>query len=102
MFCGKAACAVLIDMLYNCTKCCCRDPAVAEESAAKIYGLYEDYKKQKDFVGMDMSRKFLQMGYTRAMRYANHKGGRKYDKITHELLPKSVDPVKIESAQVTF
>lgn len=25
-----------------------------------------------------MSRKFLQMGYTRSRRYANHKGGRKY------------------------
>lgn len=80
---------------------CCRDPDVAEESAAKIYQLYEGYKKDKDFVGMDMARKFLQMGYTRAMRYANHKGGRKYDKTTHELLPKNVDPIKIESAQVS-
>lgn len=26
-----------------------------------------------------MARKFLQMGMTRAMRYARHKGGRKYD-----------------------
>ena len=33
-----------------------------------------------DFVGADMARKFLQMGYTRARRYANYKGGRKYDK----------------------
>lgn len=73
---------------------------MAEVSAAKIYQLYEGYKKDNDFVGMDMARKFLQMGYTRAMRYANHKGGRKYDKTTHELLPKEVDPVKIECAQV--
>ena len=28
---------------------------------------------------MDMTRKFIQMGMTRAKRYANHKGGRKYD-----------------------
>ncbi len=27
-----------------------------------------------------MARKYLQMGYTRARRYANYKGGRKYDK----------------------
>ena len=27
-----------------------------------------------------LARKFLQMGYTRARRYANYKGGRKYDK----------------------
>lgn len=37
-----------------------------------------DYEKEDDFVGMDMARKFLQMGMTRAKRYANHKGGRKY------------------------
>lgn len=28
---------------------------------------------------MDMARKFLQMGMTRARRYANHKGGQKYE-----------------------
>ncbi len=48
---------------------------------------------------MDMARKFLQMGYTRAMRYAKHKGGRKYDS-NHELLPESVNEEKIECAQV--
>ena len=26
-----------------------------------------------------MARKYLQMGYTRAMRYARYEGGRKYD-----------------------
>jgi hypothetical protein len=29
---------------------------------------------------MDMARKYLQMGYTRSRRYANHPSGRKYDK----------------------
>ena len=28
---------------------------------------------------MDMARKFLQMGYTRSRRYANHSSGKKYD-----------------------
>lgn len=51
---------------------------IAEESASKIYSLYLEYKKQNDFVGMDMTRKFLQMGYTRSRRYANHPTGRKY------------------------
>ena len=55
-----------------------KNPAVAQKSAGKIYELFLDYKKQNDFVGMDMARKFLQMGYTRARRYANHKSGRKY------------------------
>ena len=46
-----------------------------------------------------MARKFLQMGYTRAMRYANHKGGRKYDS-NHEVLPKTINEEKVECAQV--
>ena len=29
-------------------------------------------------MGMDMARKFIQMGMTRSERYANYKGGRKY------------------------
>ena len=51
---------------------------VARVSAEKIYALFEDYLQKKDFVGADMSRKFLQMGFTRARRYANYKGGKKY------------------------
>ncbi|PQE26619.1 lung carbonyl reductase protein [Rutstroemia sp. NJR-2017a BVV2] len=30
---------------------------------------------------MDMARKFIQMGMTRAKRYANYRGGRKYVKV---------------------
>ncbi len=55
-----------------------RTPEIAEESSARIMELFEQYKADGDFVGMDMARKFLQMGWTRARRYANHKGGRKY------------------------
>ena len=51
---------------------------IARESAGKIYGLFEEYLKQNDFAGADMARKFLQMGFTRARRYANYKGGKKY------------------------
>ena len=54
-------------------------PAAARKSSEEIFALYENYKKAGDFVGMDMARKFLQMGYTRARRYANHQGGKKYD-----------------------
>ena len=56
-----------------------RTPPVAEESAAKIYEMFLDYMRADDFVGADMARKFLQMGFTRARRYANHKGGKKYE-----------------------
>ena len=57
-----------------------RTPKIAEESAKTIYKMYLDYKENSDFVCMDMCRKFLEMGFTRARRYANHKDGNKYDK----------------------
>ncbi len=55
-----------------------KDPEAARESSEKIYALFLEYLAQQDFVGADMARKFLQMGYTRARRYANYRGGRKY------------------------
>ena len=57
-----------------------KTPYIAQQSAQKIFDLYLDYRCNKDFVGMDMCRKFLEMGFTRARRYANHKSGKKYDK----------------------
>ena len=56
-----------------------RTEEIARESSAKIYEMFLRYREQDDFVGMDMARKFLQMGYTRARRYANHRSGKKYD-----------------------
>lgn len=56
-----------------------RTPDVAQESAQKIFAMFEQYKAANDFVGMDMARKFLQMGFTRSRRYANHATGTKYD-----------------------
>lgn len=54
-------------------------PDIARESSEAIYAMFLDYLAKGDFVGADMARKFIQMGYTRARRYANHKGGKKYD-----------------------
>src|SRR5918995_3161574 len=68
-----------------------RTPAIAEASAAHIYAQFLAYKAANDLVGMDMARKFLQMGYTRARRYANHRSGRKYDPATGEVLPQEAD-----------
>lgn len=76
-----------------------KTPDIAKESSAKIYSLYEDYKKADDFVGMDMSRKFIQMGYTRSMRYAHHKSGRKYDD-ERKVLPNEDDNIKRQSALI--
>ena len=57
-----------------------KTPKIAEKSAQKIYEMYADYRVKNDFIGMDMCRKFLEMGFTRARRYANHKDGKKYNK----------------------
>jgi hypothetical protein len=51
---------------------------------------------------MDMARKFLQMGYTRSRRYANHKSGRKYAADGKTVLPRDEDPVKAESARIFY
>jgi hypothetical protein len=76
-----------------------RTPAIARKSAARIYRMFLDYRADRDFVGMDMARKFLQMGFTRARRYANHTSGRKYKPDTRRLLPKRPDPAKAQAAQ---
>jgi hypothetical protein len=78
-----------------------KTPDIARESAARIYQMFLDYKAQGDFVGMDMARKYLQMGYTRSRRYANHKSGHKYDE-EGNVLPREEDPVKAESARIFY
>ncbi|KAK4056126.1 hypothetical protein OIO90_002857 [Microbotryomycetes sp. JL221] len=85
-----------------------KNPQVATESSRAIKQKFEEYKRQQDFVGCDMARKFMQMGYTRARRYANHKGGKKYnvDATTGSktLIPRldlaDQDPDKAEAARI--
>ncbi|MBD2496076.1 DUF4385 domain-containing protein [Nostoc sp. FACHB-280] len=83
-----------------------KTPEIARQSSEKIYEMFLHYLEQDDFVGADMARKFIQMGYTRSRRYANHKSGRKYKKTSgggssnKEVLPLEVDPVKAESAAI--
>jgi hypothetical protein len=91
-----------------------KTPGIAKKSASKIYRLFLQYKKAADFIGMDMARKFLQMGYTRSRRYANHKSGKKYDGPVpankkgqsgahgREQLPLKADPVKAQSAAIFY
>ncbi|MFL2095553.1 DUF4385 domain-containing protein [Marinilactibacillus psychrotolerans] len=76
-----------------------KTPEIAKESSDKIYQMYLDYKENDDFVGMDMARKFLQMGYTRARRYANYKGGKKYND-NGEVKERDIDQEKAESAAI--
>ncbi|TGB01975.1 DUF4385 domain-containing protein [Halobacillus salinus] len=76
-----------------------KTPDIAKESSEKIYDMFLDYKKKDDFVGMDMARKFLQMGYTRSRRYANYKGGKKYDE-NGEINDRDIDEEKAKSAEI--
>lgn len=75
-------------------------PKVATESARALLKCFRAYAAAGDFVGMDMTRKFLQMGWTRARRYANHPSGRKYQKGTRVALPKEEDQEKAASARI--
>ncbi|KAI0203630.1 hypothetical protein F4808DRAFT_457898 [Astrocystis sublimbata] len=74
-----------------------RTVAIARKSASDLWGKFVEFNGEEgegDFVGMDMTRKFIQMGMTRAKRYANHAGGRKYQtdsKGAKKELPKSTD-----------
>ena len=54
-----------------------KDEQTAERSAVDIHARYAEYLWEEDFVGMDVARKFLQMGYTRSRRYAKYAGGKK-------------------------
>lgn len=71
---------------------------IAQKSAETIYEMFCNYAKQDDFVGMDMARKYLQMGFTRARRYANHPSGKKYDD-NGVATPQSADCEVSEKAQ---
>ena len=90
-----------------------KNPEVATKSSDKIYQMFIEYLDEDDFVGADMARKFIQMGYTRSRRYANHKSGKKYrtnpqkaesksaeKKARKEVLPLDIDPVKAKSAEI--
>lgn len=91
-----------------------RTPEVAEASSRKILAMFYAYLDAGDFVGADMARKFLQMGWTRARRYANHRSGKKYEgPVPHDKkgqsgahgrqeLPRDEDPVKAEAATIFY
>ena len=70
----------------------------AKVSSSTIFNLFLEYRDSKDFVGMDMCRKFLEMGFTRARRYANHRNGRKYNK-DGTIIPQEKDALTCEKAK---
>ena len=74
-----------------------RTPVIARRSAIKLWNAFVRYRRAGDFVGMDLARKFLQMGFTRARRYANHRSGQKYAP-DGSVAPRSEDPEKAAAA----
>ncbi len=77
-----------------------RTPADARASSDAIYVKFCQYREQGDFVGMDVARKYLQMGYTRSRRYAKYAGGKKYGPTGEPLPVDHLDPAKAESAAI--
>ena len=77
-----------------------KTPEIAETSSQKILSMFYDFLEKEDFVGADMAKKFLHMGYTRSRRYANHPSGRKWQKVTNkwEILPLAEDRMVSEKA----
>ncbi|BFZ61524.1 hypothetical protein YB2330_002590 [Saitoella coloradoensis] len=87
-----------------------RTPEIARRSAADIEGIFVGYldtmenergvEWQRAFVGADMCRKFIQMGMTRAKRYANHASGRKYAEDGTVIPIIELDQEKLEASEV--
>ena len=55
-----------------------KTPFEAQESCEAIYQKFFEYMKKDEFVGVDMAKKYLHMGFTRSRRYWNHSSGRKW------------------------
>lgn len=89
-----------------------KTPFEAKVSARALVRAFHEYRRSGDFVGMDMARKFIQMGFTRSRRYANHRSGKKYDGPVPKtkrgqsgahgrtILRREEDPVKAQSALI--
>ena len=55
-----------------------KTPDKAQLSCNQIYLKFLEYIDENDFVGADMAKKYLHMGFTRSRRYWNHSSGKKW------------------------
>ena len=55
-----------------------KTPDKAQLSCNQIYLKFLEYIDEGDFVGADMAKKYLHMGFTRSRRYWNHSSGKKW------------------------
>jgi len=52
----------------------------SRKSAKNLYNKFKLYREKMDFIGMDMTRKFLELGYLQSLRFSKFPGGKKYTK----------------------
>ena len=71
-----------------------KDEEAARESSEAIYQKFCEYRAEGDFVGMDVARKYLQMGWTRSLRYAKYRAGKKSQPLEEP------DQMKLQGASV--
>ena len=78
-----------------------KTPEIAKTSSEKILSMFYDFLENDDFVGADMAKKFLHMGFTRSRRYANHRDGKKWLKqgSKWEVLPQERDAMTCDKAK---
>ena len=69
----------------------------ATSSSKRILEMFYEFLEDNDFVGADMAKKFLHMGFTRSRRYANHRDGKKYAS-DGSILPQECDAMTCEKA----
>jgi hypothetical protein len=77
-------------------------PGDAEESSQAIWRKFREYLGQDDFVGADMARKFLQMGFTRARRTRATRVEEYHGPDHQELERGTGDPAKAKSAAIFY
>ena len=97
---GRGQQGVLICEPYKSEICAhwrFKTPQEATDSSMQILKMFHDYLRCGDFVGADMAKKFLHMGFTRARRYANHRDGRKYNP-DGSLIPQEPDALVCDKA----
>jgi hypothetical protein len=71
-----------------------KDEEAARESSEALYQKFCEYRAEGDFVGMDVARKYLQMGWTRSLRYAKYRAGKKSQPLGEP------DQVKLQGASI--
>ena len=104
---GRGQQGVLICEPYKSEICAhwrFKTPLEALVSSQKILKMFYSFLEQDDFVGADMAKKYLHMGFTRSRRYANHRDGKKYNP-DGSIIPQESDALtcnKATSARIFY